>query len=551
MNRILKPALVVMAILLVPVLTLRAAPAGAGPAERDITEITKRIFPSVVRVEAMNHMRRVATGVIVDKDGYVITTALMSPRDEKITITTSDGRTFDAEFLGFDTETQLALLRAKEKGLPALPMGKPKDLAAGSWVCVIGISPEQAPAVTQGIVSSVAEDRLRLNIWVTPGSSGGPVVDEKGQMVGLLRGIYTEDRPVVFQFHDREEAGSGFVMSRAQAPSSGMAIAVPIDVVRNVTAQIREKGKVERGWLGVGVAVNEDGRVVIGEVDPDSPAEMAKLREGDIILKVNGKDIVSRDQLAAEIRKKKPGQDVTLKIERDGKPMEAKVKLGEYSADEARREMEIRFPGIFPPLVPGQQPAPGQPPSARKEMPGRPSQMPFSFMEMRKYIGLSCRDLNPELAAHFGVKEGTGVIVAKVGDNGPTSKAGLKVGDVIVRADGKRVESVNDLGNVIHGKKKGDKVKIEFLREKKSMSRDIVVEEEELGGPAGLGDVRSFLESWQGYTDAFQNELRRWNDEFAPELRANLKKINEDLAQRSKESLGEILGLFKPLLKKV
>jgi serine protease Do len=561
MNRILKPALVVMAVLLVSTLTLRAAPAGTTASEKDIAEIAKKIYPSVVRVEVQNHTRRVATGVVIDKDGYIVTTALMSPRNEKITITTSDGKTLDAEFLGFDTETQLAVLKAKDKGLPALPMGNAGDLAAGSWVCVVGISPEQTPAVTQGIVSSVAENRLRLNIWVTPGSSGGPVVDDKGQMVGLLRGIYTEEKPVVFQFRDKEQAGSGFVMSRAEAPSSGMAIAVPIGVVRNVTAQIREKGKVERGWLGVGVGMNEASKVEIGAIDPDSPAELAKLREGDVILGLDDKTIASADMLGAEIRRMKPGQTVVLKIERDGKPLDVKVKLGEYSEDEARKEMELRFPGIFPPLAPKaqpsappgqQQPAPGQPPSAKKSLPAKPGQVPLPSFEMRKYIGVYCNELNSELAAYFGVKEGTGIIVARLTENGPAQKANLKVGDVIVRVDGRRVESVNDLIDLIQDKKKGDKVKVEILREKKPMTLDVVVEEEEVGGDIpSSGEFRNFLESWQGYTDAFQNELRRWQNEYGPELKANSKKINEDLARRSKESVREIKSLLKPALKKV
>jgi S1-C subfamily serine protease len=545
-----------MAVLLVSTLSLRAAPAGTGANEKDIADIAKKVYPSVVRVEAQNRTRRVATGVVLDKDGYVVTTALMSPRNEKITITTSAGQTVEAEFLGFDTETQLALLRAKDKSLPALPTGNPDDLAAGSWVCVVGISPERTPAVTQGIVSSVAEDRLRLNIWVTPGASGGPVVNDKGQMVGLLRGIYTEDKPVIFQFRDKEQAGSGFVMGRAEAPSSGMAIAVPVDVVQDIAAQIREKGKVERGWLGVGVAMNQDGKVEIGSVDLKSPAELAKLSEGDVILKLDGRDISSPDMLGAEVRKRKPGQNVTLDIERDGKPLDVKVKLGEYPEDEARKEMELRFPGIFPPMPPEAQPPFYQksitPRAPKKAVPSKPGQQPFPGLEMRKFIGVTCNELNPELAAYFGIKEGTGLIIAKLTAGGPAEKAGLKVGDVIVRADGKRVESVNDLIDLIQDKKKGDRIKVEFIRDKQPMTKDVAVAEEEMSsGLFGSGDVRDFLESWQGYTDAFQNEIRKWQGEYAPELRANMKKINEELAQNSKESVKEIKGLLKPLLKKV
>ena len=532
MNRIFKPALVIMAVLLLSGLPLRARPGRTSASEKDIAEIAKRVYPSVVRVEAQNHTRRVATGVVIDKDGDIVTTALMSPRDEKITVTTSDGKTYDAQFLGLDTETQLAVLRVKDKGLQALALGKSGELPPGSWVCVLGISPERTPSITQGIVSSAAEDRLRLNIWVTPGSSGGPVVDDKGQMVGLLRGVYTEEKPVIFQFRDKEQSGAGYVFSRAEAPSSGMAIATPIDVVRNVAAQIREKGKVERGWLGIGVGMNEDGKIEIGNVDPESPAALAKLREGDIILKLDGKGLTSPDMLGAEIRKRKPGQDVTLNIEREGKPADVKVKLGEYSQDEAKREMELRFPAIFPPMAPeapdkAQPGVPGQPQPSKGLASQKPAPPPAYSFETRKFIGVFCNELNPELAAYFGIKEGTGIIIAKLTDGGPAQKANLKIGDVIVRVDGKRVESVNDLIDLIQDKKKGDKVKVEFIRDKKTMTQDVTVEEEETGGGVfSSNDFRGFLESWQGYTDAFQNEIRKWENDYAPELRANMKKIN-------------------------
>ncbi len=366
---------------------------------------------------------------------------------------------------------------------------------------------------------------------------------------------------MVFRFRDREQAGSGFVMSRAEASSSGMAIAVPIDVVRDITAQIREKGKVERGWMGVGVGMNQAGRVAIGEIDPESPAELAKLREGDVILRFDDKDVANPDVLGAEVRKRKPGQTVTLKIERDGKPVEVKVKLGEYPEQQAQKEMEVRFPSIFPPGAPGAPPVPfGKPfqgektapaPGSPKALPSKPFTQPFSPLEMRKYIGVYCNELNPELAAYFGLKEGTGLLVARLTDKSPAQKAGLQVGDVIVRVDGKPVESVNALIDLIQDRKKGDKLKVEFLRDKKLMSRDVEVEEEEVGGVFGSGEIRGMLESWQGYTDAFQDEIRKWQGEYGPELRSNLKKIDEELAVRSKESAKQIKGLFRPPLKKV
>jgi serine protease Do len=500
MNKMIKPALVLVTSLAVLAPSLGAATAGGTPAGRDpdIAAVAKKVFPSVVRVETRDGIRRVATGVVLEKGGYIVTTALVSPRDEKISITTSDGKTMDAEFLGFDTETQLALLKAGDAGLPALGAGKAGELTAGTWICVIGVSPERTAAVTQGIVSSVTDDKLRLNVWVTPGSSGGPVVDAEGRIVGLLRGIYMEERPVVFQFRDREQAGSGYVMSsRAEAPSSGMALAVPIEIVKEVVAQIKEKGRVERGWLGVGIGLDESGRTVIGMIDPESPAEKAKLQKGDVVLKIGDREVNAPDVLATEIRKKKPGQNVTLKIEREGQPMDVKVKLGELAEDDAEKEMDLRFPGLFGRMAP----SPRFPPE-----PGSPA---WSF-ESRKFIGVYCSDLNRELAEHFGVKEGGALIVSRLTDDGPAAKAKMQVGDVIVKVDGRRVESLNALIDLVQDKAKGAKVKIEVLRNKKPMTFEVEVAEEDRGGGPGSDELQSLLESWQGYTDAFQRELRNW-----------------------------------------
>ncbi|MEN6560679.1 MAG: PDZ domain-containing protein [Acidobacteriota bacterium] len=518
MNKMNKPALVIMACLAVLAPTFGAEAAGAkGGGGPDIAAVARKVYPSVVRVEVRNRTSRVATGVVIEKGGYVATTALVSPRDEKVSITTSEGKVLEAEFLGFDTETQLALLRAKDADLPAIGTGKSSGLAPGSWICVVGVSPERTAAVTQGIVSSVAEDKLRLNVWVTPGSSGGPVIDDQGRMVGLLRGIYMEERPVVFQFRDREQAGSGYVMgSRAEAPSSGMALAVPIDVVRDIAAQIKDKGRVERGWMGIGIKLDEKGRTIIGSVDPESPAGLAKLKTDDVVLKIGDRAVSGPDVLAAEIRKRKPGQEIVLGIERDGKPLEIKVKLGELADDEAMKEMTIRFPGLFGPVAPPPGAAPG--PGA----PGNPRKAPGRSFEARKFIGIACNELNPELAAHFGVKDGAALIISKVTEGGPADMAKLQVGDIIVGVDGRRVGTADELIDHIQSKAKGDKVKLEVLRDKKTMTFTVEVAEQESGDPLESDSLQSFLESWQGYTEALRNELQNWTGGSSPMLRRNV-----------------------------
>ncbi|MFZ2055734.1 MAG: serine protease, partial [Candidatus Aminicenantales bacterium] len=196
-------------------------PKGPGLQDNTMERVSKKVFESVVKVEARNGFKKVATGVVIDKDGYIVTTGLIWPRNEEITVTTSDGRRSEAKFLGMDPETNLALIQAKEKNLTPIVLGETDGLAPGSWIGVVSFSPENASQATQGIVSSVTADKLRLNVWVTRGASGSPVVDKDGRMVALLRGIYSDDQPVVFEFREREVVGSGYVFNRAEAPSSG------------------------------------------------------------------------------------------------------------------------------------------------------------------------------------------------------------------------------------------------------------------------------------------------------------------------------------------
>ena len=135
----------------------------------DAAKITKKVFPSVVRVEAVNGMRKVATGVVVDKKGHIITTALISPKEEKISVVNFHGDRAEAELLGMDPVTHLAVIKAKSLDWEPIQMGQSEDLSLGSWIGVISVTTESAPAITQGIVSSIGPESLRLNVWLMPG----------------------------------------------------------------------------------------------------------------------------------------------------------------------------------------------------------------------------------------------------------------------------------------------------------------------------------------------------------------------------------------------
>ncbi len=536
------------------ILTLNsaAAPESAAPTQASMENIAKKVFSSVVKVEARDGFKKVATGVVVDKDGYIVTTALISPREQEILVTSADGKISQAKFLGFDPETNLALIQAKDKTLAPISLGKAADLAPGSWIGLVGISPENTPQVSQGMVSSISPERLRLNIWVTRGASGSPIVNNDGQMVGLLRGIYTEDQPVVFEFREREVVGSGYVFNRAEAPSSGMALAIPVDIVRKVATEIKETGKVSRGWVGVSIFDNEQGQVEIMDVEKESPAELAGLKEGDILLTIDGKKITDGAMFVSEIRSRKPGQDIKLGLERDGKTVEVKLKLGEYPEAEARRALEMRFPRLFPALPE----KPGQP-----EKPALPEKVPgydiylaprtpraWPSWGKRKFIGVYLEAINKDLLEFFGVKEDNGLLVNQVTKGSPAEKSGLKVGDVIVRADGKKMTSTSDLSAAVQDKKKGDKVKLDLVRDKKPLSLEVEVAEEESPGLSYFFDNAPYLDYWGDYSRGLQQQYEKSRgtyEKYNQESREKLKKMNEELTKKSLEIFEKSKDLYE------
>ncbi len=534
-----------------------AEPKAPGLQDNTMERVSKKVFESVVKVEASNGFKKVATGVVIDKNGYIVTTGLIWPRNEEITVTTSNGRRSEAKFLGMDPETRLALIQAKQKDMTPIVLGKTDGLAPGSWIGVVSVSPENAPQVTQGIVSSLTADKLRLNVWVTRGASGSPVVDKDGRMVALLRGIYSDDQPVVFEFREREVVGSGYVFNRAEAPSSGMALGIPIEIVKTIAAEIKEKGRVSRGWVGISFAENEDGQVEVVDVEKDSPAELAKIEEGDILLSIDGKKITGAPMIVSEIRGRKPGQDVKFEIQRDGKAMDVKVKLGEYPEGEVRRELEMSFPRLFtPPPAPAPEKTPQPPHPPQSPRPARPLIERYETWpgwEKRQYIGVYLQELNKELLDYFGVKEEKGLLVNRITKDGPAEKAGLKIGDVIIRVDGKEVATVSGLSKLIQDKKKGDTVKIELIRDKKSMSFEVAVAEEE--GPSisryfspetyseAYGDVaKELLRQYEKSRDVYEKEN--------VESRERLKKLTEEMSKKSLDTYRKSKDLFEQYLDK-
>jgi serine protease Do len=427
----------------------------------DAAKITKKVFPSVVRVEAVNGMRKVATGVVIDKQGHIVTTALISPKDEKISVINFQGDRVNAELMGMDSVTHLAVIKAEAGEWEPIRLGKAKELTLGSWIGVISVTTESAPAITQGIVSSISPNALRLNVWLMPGASGSPVVDKNGHMVGLIRGTYSGQVTLSL---DAGETTRGMVFSRAEAPSSGLAMAYPVDIVERVSSEIRAKGKVERGWLGVSIADMPGGKVTVLNVDPGSPAEIANLKRGDIIQSVDGEPVARAVSLVQDIRMHRPGEKLDIGIIRDGEEFNITVTLGEYSDVRMKEEFKTKFPSLFSP--------PEARPSLKQVIPKGER---FFLGRGDKYIGVSVQELNPELAKYFGVENGTGLLINKINKDSPADEAGLKVGDVIVQAGDIDLEEYSGLFQTIQSKEEGETLKLKVIRDKKPLTLDVKV----------------------------------------------------------------------------
>ncbi|MDH7494262.1 MAG: PDZ domain-containing protein, partial [Candidatus Saccharicenans sp.] len=201
---------------------------------------------------------------------------------------------------------------------------------------------------------------------------------------------------------------------------------------------------------------------------------------------------------------------------------EIKVKLGAVPEEEARRELELRFPDLF-------RRWPGLP--SRPALPDFPEGEKFEFefgFENYRYIGVYLEQLNPELSKYFGISEGRGLLVSRVNADSPADKAGLKVGDVIVAADGQRVETLEALTNLIQKKKKGEKISLEILRDKKKMKIEVEVAEEQRRNWPGIG---RFSEELQEATGKYQEQLKKTYETWQKENQEQLKKVQEELAR--------------------
>lgn len=350
------------------------------------------------------------SGVIVSPDGYIVTNNHVIKNASDIEIQLADKRSFKGRVVGTDPQTDVAVLKIDAHGLKTAPVGDSSTLHVGDIVMAFGNPFGLDFTVTRGAVSALGRPAPEANMVanyiqtdaaINPGNSGGPLVNVHGQVVGINTWIVPG-------------AGPG-----GEGASIGIGFAVPSNTVRHVMEDLVKNGKVTRGYLGVyprvltpdlakQFGIPDTSGALVNQVSPDSPADKAGLKEGDVIRKLDGQTIGDSTQLTGLVTNLSPGQVVTLDIVRDGKPMTVRVTLGERPADLSASN------GLG-----GSGPTQGA------------------------LRGIAVQGLTPSLRQQLGLSARvTGVVISQIDPNSPAAQAGVQEGDVIESINRQAVNSV-------------------------------------------------------------------------------------------------------------
>jgi serine protease Do len=346
--------------------------------------------------------RGLGSGVIIDPSGIALTNAHVVDGAGSIEVVTVDGARHKAKLLGADTKTDLAVLQLEGGGktFPFVPLGDSDETRVGDWVIAVGSPFGLQATVTSGIISAKArqigagpyDDFIQTDAAINPGNSGGPLVNMRGEVVGINTAIV------------RGGSGIGF--------------AIPSNMAKRVASELRASGKVTRGWLGVNLqpltsdlassfGVRDTKGALVADVSADSPAARAGLESGDVILEFNGKKVEDPATLARAVGMAKPGETGRMTVWRDRQQTTVDVKLGDAPAE---RTAAVRG-------------------GERGGAAG---------------LGLTVRPVTPEVARELDLENPTGVVVTRVEPSGPAAEAGVQRGDVIVEIDRKQVKTVGD-----------------------------------------------------------------------------------------------------------
>jgi len=370
--------------------------------------------------EQQDQVRRgLGSGVIVNADGYILTNHHVIKDADEITVTL-EGKEYDAEIIGKDPESDLAVIKIDKTDLVPVKLGNSESLEVGEWVMAIGnpFSSDLNKTVTAGIVSAKGrtslmrgsgityEDFIQTDAAINPGNSGGPLVNLRGELVGINTAIVGQ-------------------------ANIGIGFAIPINLAKNVMEQLIKEGHVVRGWLGV-VITNLDPDMaeafglkdakgaLISDIVDDSPAAKAGLKEGDVVLKLDNTVIETSDQLTMLIGSKAPDSKIKLTVWRENGEKTLTVTLGERDVD---------------------------------KLTGKTSGDEKSD---KNKLGLEVGNLTPQLAQRYGYTDDEGVLVVSVTPGSVADREGIREGFLILSVNRQVVTNVKEFNKIISGMQSND-----------------------------------------------------------------------------------------------
>jgi len=389
-------------------------PAPDDPHDLFNDEFFRRFFGPRMRPQTppqprpREHVRRgQGSGVIVDGAGHIITNNHVVGNADRITVRLSDKRKFEARLIGGDARSDVAVIKIEAEDLPVAATGDSDRLEVGEWVLAIGNPFGLDQTVTAGVVSAKGraqvvdiqyQDFIQTDAAINPGNSGGPLVNLRGEVVGINTAIFSR---------------SGGYM--------GIGFAIPINMARKIMKSLVDHGKVIRGWLGVGIQnVDDDmakalglpapGGAMVTEVVKDSPAARAGIRERDVIVSLGGRKIADANSLSNKVGLTKVGEEVEVKLYRKGKETTLTVTIAERTAEQDSVRTGSRDDGRL------------------------------------KKLGLAVENIGPENRRKHGIAADLkGVLVTGVDPGSPADSAGLRPGMVIQGAGDSKIGSVADL----------------------------------------------------------------------------------------------------------
>lgn len=399
-------------------------PQGQGPQE--VPEYLRRFFEFRGDGAPQRPRMGMGSGFIIDADGLIVTNDHVVSGADKVLVRMSDRREFEAEIVGTDPRSDLALLRIDAEKLPVLEFADAGELQVGEWVLAIGSPFGLDYSVTAGIVSAKGRSLptengenyvpfIQTDVAINPGNSGGPLFNLEGEVVGVNSQIFTRS-----------------------GGSIGLSFAIPVSVVRNVVSQLEEHGKVTRGWLGVTIqdvdknlaesfGLDRPRGALVVQVAEDGPADEAGLREGDVIVTFDGKDIPTSSDLPHVVGLIAPGARVSAEIVRDRKRRTLKVEVGGLAADDSYA------------LASG---------GAEGDEGGR--------------IGVVVAEADNEMLERWSLSGG--VVVHEVVPGSPAAEAGVRPGDVITLIGNTPVKSLDAFASVVEGLEAGASVPLRLMR---------------------------------------------------------------------------------------